>query len=294
LEGWLEGRVVDWMQHRFASRAVIEAMLLPDSLVYRAVADTNGTFRFGPLPDGEFLVAAALDANGNRRREPREAWDTVRTFAGATALGEIWMFPRDTTPPRIESNGVSRTDSFTIAINLSQPVDPALRLEVDAITIMRLSDSTLIPAVSGFPQLVHDSIYFPIDSARRVAAARAAAVRDSIARDSTLAAAPDTSAVPDSLRPRPVPTEPRAQPPAAAPTRGGRAPAGDSTLPRDEPTQRRPRIGTRLMIRVNGTIELGTSYDIEIRGVRALSGTVADTLRARLTTNAPPPPTPRP
>jgi hypothetical protein len=279
---FIEGRAVDWMQRRFVPRAVIEAMLLPDSLVYRTVTDSTGRFRFGPLPDGEFVVAAALDANGNRRRDPREAWDTVRALTGATALGEIWMFPRDTAPPRIESSGPVSPDSFTIAIPLTQPVDPNLSLGPEAITIIRLSDSTVIPAASGYPQSTHDSIYFPIDSARRAVAARAAFVRDSIASDSALAAARDTAAVPDTTRRAAIPPRERPSEGGVQRPRPGRADAADSAAVRDDPTQPRPRIGTRFMIRLNGFVEPGQRYAVELRGVRALSGTVADTLRAVL------------
>ena len=289
---WLEGSAVDWMQRRFAPRATIEAMLLPDSLVYRSVTDSAGRFRLGPLPDGEFVVTAALDANGNRRRDGREAWDTVRAATAVTALGEIWMFPRDTVPPRIDgANGIARADSFTIAITLTQPVDPSLGLGADAITVMRASDSTVIPAASAYPQVIHDSIYIPIDSTRRALAARAAAVRDSIARDSAAAAAPDTAAVrPDSTPLVRPPVEPRPAP-AARPARAVQPTEDADTTGREaEPTQQRPRIGTRLMIRLNGALESGQRYLVEVRGVRALSGTVADTLRGQLIT----PEAPRP
>jgi hypothetical protein len=151
----------------------------------------------------------------------------------------------------------------------------------------------VIPASSAYPQVLHDSIYIPIDSARRAAALRAIAVRDSIARDSALAAARDTASVPDTTRQvRPVDrdrvTEPRAEPPR----RPGRAGQDADTLEADRPTQVRPRIGNRLMVRLNGYLEPGQRYSVEVRGVRALSGTVADTLRGILTTREAPPPAP--
>lgn len=286
---WVEGRAVDWMQHRFAPRSAIEAMLLPDSLIYRTVTDSAGRFRFGPLPDGELLIVAALDANNNRRRDGREAWDSVRALAGVTVLGEIWMFPRDTTPPRLDANGITPSDSITITLTLTQPVDPGLALGPDAISIMKASDSSMIPAVSGYPESTHDSIYFPIDSAIRAAAARVAAIRDSIARDSAQAAAADTAAVTaDTARQVVTPPPPAPQPRAERPV--ARREDVDSAETRDEPTQQRPKIGTRLKIRLNGVLEPGQRYAIEVRGVRALSGTVADTLRGQLVTREAPKP----
>lgn len=286
---WLEGRTVDWMQQRFAPRTLIEAILLPDTLVYRTTADTAGHFRFGPLPDGEYLVRAVQDQNTNRRRDGREPWDTIRAEAGRTALGEIWMFPRDTLPPRIDQNGIARADSFAIALTLTQPVDPALRLDGTAVRIRTLPDSVEVPVASAYPQVIHDSIYTPIDSMRRAIAAAAALVRDSIAADSAEAArraalSPDSLAVEDSLAA--VAAAARAArdstPPVVRPTPPAtpRPATADTTL--DLPTQTRPRIGTRLMIRLNAALLPGTRYLIEVRGVRALSGTVADTLRGQL------------
>src|SRR5690606_13369062 len=58
----------------------------------------------------------------------------------------------------------------------------------------------------------------------------------------------------------------------------------------ERPQQDRPEIGTRLLIRLAAPIQPGTRYNIEVRGVRALSGMVADTLRGVLVTPEPPKP----
>lgn len=264
-ERTLFGRAVDWLQRRFAPRALVEVALLPDSLVYRTVADSSGRWRIGPLPEGEYLVRVVLDNNANRRRDPREGWDTVRVAAGRDSVGEVWAFLRDTLPPRIEQGGVTRLDSFAIALNLSQPVDPSLRLGSDAVSVWLAPDSTPVPAISAMPAVAHDSVYAPIDSARR-AAARAAA--------DTARAAPDTAA---------------ARPPPAAARRPGAGRPGADTTRREEPTEPRPRLGTRLVIRVAAILEPGNRYIFEVRGVRAMSGSVADTLRGQLEIPAPPP-----
>lgn len=262
----LFGRAVDWLQRRFAPRALVEVVLLPDSLVYRTVADSSGRFRIGPLPDGEYLVRVVLDNNGNRRREPREGWDTVRLAAGRDSVGEVWAFLRDTLPPRVEQSGVSQLDSFAIAINLSQPVDPSLRLGSDAVSVWLAPDSVALPAMSAMPAAAHDSIYAPIDSARR---AQARARADTAVADTAVAVA-DTAAVvqPPQVRARP-----------------GRADA--DTVKREEPLEPRPPLGTRLVIRLGAILQPGSRYLIELRGVRAMSGAVADTIRTQLEIQAP-------
>ena len=74
----LAGAVIDWKAGRPSAAALVEAVLQPDSLVYRAQADSSGNFRIGPLPRGEYVVYGVLDANKNLRREPREAFDSIR------------------------------------------------------------------------------------------------------------------------------------------------------------------------------------------------------------------------
>jgi len=292
----LHGAAVDWMQRRFAPRAVVEAMLLPDSLVYRTVTDSSGRFRLGPLPDGEYLVRVTLDANGNRRGEPREPWDSVRLVGGRDSVGEVWAFARDTLPPRIATDGLTRVDSFSIGVAFTEPLDPNLGLAPEQVRVRLLPDSTEIPVITALPQQRHDSIYVPIDSARRAQeeVRRVAARRDSIDRAirDSLAALPDSlrvsqrvvdsvviarTAPPVEVTP---PAERPADRPAPGPGRGGRA--GADTTRRDDPTRNLPRIGTRLVIRLNGVLEPGRSYVVEVRGVRALSGHVADSVRSVL------------
>ncbi|HRP08577.1 MAG TPA: hypothetical protein PLL69_08815 [Gemmatimonadales bacterium] len=270
---WLEGSAVDWSARRFAPRTAIQALLLPDSLLYRGTTDSTGHFSLGPLPDGQYLVTALADANSNGRRDAREAWDTVRTMAGGGPIGEIWTFVRDTTGPRLEQNGTTRADSFAIALAFNQPLDPDLDIPAAAISVNRVADSTALPVLSGWPQPRHDSIYTPIDSARRAIAA--AAARDSIARatrDSLLAAGvPDTAAA----QPEPVAADSVPPPAQVRPAEPARA---DTTGPRQD----RRRISNRLLIRLGTSLESGQRYDIEVRGIRALGGAVTDTLRTRL------------
>jgi hypothetical protein len=273
----VSGRAVDWAARRFLGAALVEA-ITTDSLVYRTLADSSGRFQLGPLPAGDLLLRVSRDENRNRRRDGRDPWDTVRVAPGGGDVGEVWVFARDTLPPRPSgANAAARVDSFTIALTLTQPVDPALVLGADAVQVVSLPDSASIGAITALPEERHDSTYKAIDEARRSAAAAAAAAADS-ARADSLAAADTTRA--DTTRADTTAVRPPAR--AAGPARPGRAPTGareagaaeaDTT---DRPTADRPRLSTRLLIRSTGALRAGTRYRIEVRGVRAAGGAVGD------------------
>lgn len=244
----LSGRAVDWAGQRAFPAALVEAMLLPDSLVYRSVTDSTGRFQMSPMPDGEYLVTVVLDQDHNRRRSGREAWDTVRARPGAGAVGEVWAFQRDTLPPRVVD--IMSRDSLSITITLTQPIDPTLRIAADAIVVRSQDDSSDARPIGALPRAAHDSLYVT---------ARPRAPRDSAAADSIARA---DSAPP----PRPVPAVRR------APTRGANAPA-------DTLEQKREPLSTQLMVRVSTPLVPGKRYTVVVRGVRAAGGAVADSVR---------------
>jgi hypothetical protein len=285
---YLSGRAVDWAGRRFIPNALITATYTADSLVYRSLADSAGRFHFGPLPDGELLLSASIeDGQPDRRLSPtREAWDTVRLAADVDSVGEIWAYVRDTLPPRIAQSGVVRRDSFAITLTLTQPADPTLRLGPEAVSVLVAPDSVSVPVASLLPEAAHDSLYAPIDSARR---AQGIALREAARRDSLKQTRADSlgitvatldSIIADSLAR--LPAQSAAPPPAAVPPT-----PTDTTVP-DLPTQDRPVIGTRVVIRLNAALTPGTRYLIELRGVRAMSGQTADTLRTQLVLPAAP------
>jgi len=174
----LEGQILDWSASRPAANALVVALLLPDSLPYRALADSSGRFALGPLPAGEYLVSGVLDANRNRRADGREAFDTARvraSAAGASAVGELWTFVHDTTPPRI--TGVTVADSLSAVIDLAQPLLPGLRLQPGDASVTLLPDSTPVPVASILPKPLDDSLNAKPAPRPDSAAARAPAVR---------------------------------------------------------------------------------------------------------------------
>lgn len=143
---YLTGTAVDWTTGRPAAGALIEAVLLRDSLPYRTHADSGGAFRFGPLPSGAYEVYAVLDANRNRRRDPREAYAASAVPPDSTALGRLYAFVHDTTAPRGRSAAL--VDSVHASLTASQPLLPGQTFAASQIRVLLLPDSTPV-AVSG-------------------------------------------------------------------------------------------------------------------------------------------------
>jgi hypothetical protein len=232
----LKGRVFDWKAGTPASLALVEAVLQPDSLPYRALADSAGRFDFGPLPHGEYLVFGVLDANRNFRRDLREAFDTVRIRpeAATSEVPELYAFVHDTLPPRIVD--VTPVDSVTASLSFATPLDPFQRLDSTAASVRKLPDSTAVPVVSLGPERQEPRVGQPADTGalRRL---DTAAVRRL-----------DTAAVR------------RAQPGLF-----GRA---DTTR-----AMHRPPLADRLVLKVAQPWHPGDKFLIELSGIRTVSGT---------------------
>ena len=236
----LDGLVVDWTTSRPAPGAVVEALLMPDSLPYRGLADSMGRVSLGPLPEGEYLVSGIIDQNRNLRADAREAFDSVRLAPGKTSAGELWAFVHDTTPPRIHE--VTVGDSTSAVIAMSQDLDPRQRLTPEAVTVRSLPDSTPVRVVSLLPKSVDDSLHRP-----------AGAPRDTTA-DTTKQARPGIAEVEE----------------APAPGARGRAPA------ELKPLTSRPPLSDRLVLRVQQPWKPEGKYEVEIKGVRNVSGVAGD------------------
>ena len=248
----IDGTVVDWTTARPAAGALVEAILLPDSLAYRGVADSSGRVKLGPLPEGEYLLRGVLDENRNLQFDGREAFDTVRLAPGKTSAGELWTFVHDTTPPRIRE--VTVVDSTSASIELSQNLAPGQRFALSQVTVRILPDSTPIRVTSLLPKPLDDSLN------RRAAPARDTTARDTTRRDTTAA---------DTTR--------RARRPGAE--AGPGRPRGKTEL---EPLTSRPPLTDRLILRVPQPWKPEGKYEVEIRGLRSVSGVTA-TVRGGMT-----------
>ena len=173
----LNGKVVDWPAGRMARPALIEAILAPDSQRYRALSDSSGSFSFGPLPQGEYLVYGIIDQARNLRRDIRDHFDSTRVTADSSiSVPVLWAFPHDTIGPRLQS--VAVTDSMTADLAFNQPLDPYQRFDSSQVRILLLPDSAAITVRSLLPRAVHDSIERAArqaaDTARAADSARAA------------------------------------------------------------------------------------------------------------------------
>jgi hypothetical protein len=254
----VEGTVVDWTTGRPAPAALVEALLFPDSLPYRGIADSSGHFALGPLPTGEYLVRGTIDQNRNAAADPREPFDTVRLASGKTAAGELWTFVHDTTPPRIQEIAVA--DSVSAMVSLSQTLDPRQRLRLDAVTVRSLPDSTPVRVISLLTKPEDDSLHRP-----------AGAEPDSAA-DTTRKQRPGIREVPE-----------------APPGRAGGVRVQPRAQAQLQPLTTRPPLTDKLVVRVERPWTAGGKYAVEIRGVRNTTGAAGD-VRGAFTAPKPPAP----
>jgi Bacterial Ig-like domain len=245
----LEGLVVDWSSARPASTALVEALLLPDSLPYRALTDSSGRFALGPVLGGDYLVRGVLDENHNLQADGREAFDSVRVKRGISAVGELWAFVHDTTPPRIRGSTVK--DSVSASLDFTQMLDPRQRFDTSKVRIRTLPDSAPVRVVSLLPQRLDDSLHAPARTARDTTG------RDTVRADTTAPRPPgDTTERSRAGR--------QQLEKAAARLRGQGAAAAPLTT--------RPPLFDNLVVRVATPWKPETKYDVEVIKLRNVTG----------------------
>ncbi len=171
----IHGRAFDWSMGQPLRGGLVSAILEPDSLAYRVLTDSSGSYVLGPIPRGTYLVYAGIDLNHNGKLDTRDAFDSVRVTPDSGQIPEIWAFLHDTTPPRLSPPTVQ--DSMTIALTFAQKLDPTQSYDTNSVKVVQLPDSTPIRVLAVMTQATYDS-------ASRVTRAHA----DSLARQ----ARPDT------------------------------------------------------------------------------------------------------
>lgn len=137
----IAGILYDWVAGTPARAGSVEAIALPDSIVYVARTDTAGRFALAHLPPGSYALRAWLDANSNRTLDPREAYDSAGVALSDTAAVTLLAFVHDTIPPRI--NTVQVVDSMTLRVELNQPLDPEQPLDTTRFRLTAADSSAL-------------------------------------------------------------------------------------------------------------------------------------------------------
>lgn len=272
----VSGIVIDWTARQVARQALVEAVLLPDSLVYRTQTDSTGRFVLAPLPHGSYLVRSYVDQNKDRKIDGKEAWDSLPLTPAPASAGVWWLAERDTLPPRVTQT--TPRDSLTFELQISQPFDPAQTFDTTNLQLFRLPDSTPVPILSFRPRALDDTII-----------ARAKARADSIHADSVRRAHPDTA---KQAPPPATPAQNPAAPPAAPPTQQGRGGRPARVVVDSEVIRllaSRPTLADRFVVRTAVPLPPQTKYAIQLVGVRSLSGFSAPS-RGRLEIPKPPPP----
>jgi len=284
----LAGTVVDWTAGHAANGALVQAVLLPDSLPYLALADSVGNFSLREMPPGDYLVYGILDQNNNRRRDPREAFDTARVALTDSALVGLYAFTHDTIGPRIRSADV--LDSVTVRITFDRPVNPDAPVDTSMVHVSPLADTTRdVPLRTVFTAAAYDSIS-KVEAAARTAAQ---AAKDSAAR--AAAAARDTTHRGAAPAPQPTAARPPVPPPplGAAPPRDTLPPVRRDTSRAIKMLARRPAPSDTRVVRFAAALEPGARYAITTEKVVGLTGVTAP-LRGRTTFTAPRLPPTRP
>ncbi|HET7024554.1 MAG TPA: Ig-like domain-containing protein [Gemmatimonadales bacterium] len=269
----LSGTTIDWTAGHAAPIAIIEAVLAPDSLVYRSASDSTGRFSFGPLPNGRYVIYAYVDQNHDLKRQYRESWDSVAVTADhdSVRVPPFWLAERDTTPLRLTQPQF--TDSQTVTLTFSAPLDPYQRFDSVTVRLMALPDSTPVGVLSFRPKRLDDSL-------RAEEKVRA----DSIRADSLARAHPDTGK--KKAAPSPSPSAPPTLASTLAGLRG--RPRVDSAMIKLIAT--RPPLSDQVVLRTAAPLPPLGKYVIVITGLRTVNHVGGRIVGGLVVPKPPPPP----
>ena len=266
----LAGTVLQWVEQRVLTGAVIRAAPLPDTVAYVTLADSAGDFHLSDIPPGRYLVWAIQDQNNNRQLDRREPFDSVTVAVDSSANAVLWAFAHDTVGPRIR--GVDPVDSVACRIQFTAPLDPRRPLDTARVRVFALPDTTPVAVRALFTSAQYDSLQ-----------AKARALADSLRR------AKDTTA----HRAAPAPGAPRAPavagPPPRVPIGRDTAAARVDTTKIRQLLKQRPVPSDRLVVQTAQPLEPGKKYLIRVHDATNLNGAVAAEAHGVLTVPVPKP-----
>lgn len=260
--GVITGRVFDWMAEKVAPQALVEAIVLPDSLRYLAVADSLGRFSIRNLPAGSYVLRGLVDQNKNRFADARELYDTITVALQDSSERILHALVRDTLGAGIQQ--VEFVDSLTIRVRFDHPLDTAQAIELSRFSMRLAKDSSLVPLARAL-------------GAREVKRIADDSVRTK-ARQDSLRAANDTT-------PRDSTARPAARPARPAPVRAPARPeAPRDTTPPPRPTVKLPE--QEVLITLTQPLPPVTSYILRAEGMRTVLGRSRSTERRFATPRA--------
>ena len=252
------GIALRWVEQTILLGALIEAVPLPDTIGYLTVADSGGQFNIENLRPGRYIVYALADQNGDRRRNLREAYDSVEVTLDSSSNVVLFTFPHDTVPPRPRT--ATFVDSVTVRVEFSQPLDPAASFDTTTLHVLELPDSTPVALARILTQRQHDSL----QTAARQKADSEAAARDTTRRG----AVRDTAA---RVRvPPPAPRRP-ADRPSGRPADREPKQYVDTALVR-QLLARRPVPSDKIVITLARPMKAETRYVVRVQGATNLIG----------------------
>ena len=268
--GRIAGRVFDWVAGRPAPRALVEAIMLPDSARYAAEADSSGTFVITHMPAGQFLLRALIDANRNRAVDGRELFDTITVTLTDTLRREMLAAVRDSLGVGLASADLR--DSLTLRLTLDRPLD-TLFVPSRRHFSLKAADSSVVQ---------YDTIFTQAEVDRRMAdSVRNKAIQDSVRRASVADSVRRADSVRTAAAPQPTVTTPPARPTGRRPGVSNvpaRAPVQDTSnriVPR--PSARIPT--TVLYVKFARGLSPGTAYRITADSLRSVTGAVRTSSR---------------
>jgi hypothetical protein len=293
------GLVLSWIDQRFLAKSLIEAVPLPDSVGYLTLADSGGQFNLTNLNPGRYIVYGSVDDNGDRRRGPREAYDSVVVTLDTSSNVALYTFPHDTVPPRPRSS--TFVDSLTVRLEFTQALDPTVQLDTTHVQVLELPDSTPLAIARILTGRAFDSV----TTAERAKADSLRQLEDSARADSARARGDTTQPRPGRpTRPQIHPTVPPANPPPPPPPppppgRGGRAqrtpppkgPPVDTALVR-RLLALRPVPTDKYVIRMARVLKPDTRYVVRVTDVPNLIGRKGSGEVGFTAPKPPPPPAP--
>ncbi len=272
-QGRISGRVFDWLEERPARQALVEAIVLPDSLRYLAIADSLGAFELRNMPPGTYVLRAIADQNKNRALDVRELYDTSTVALTDSARRVLHAIVRDTLGPAIER--VEVVDSLTLRVRFDKALDTTMVIDSTLLSLKR-ADSTRVPlrrtlGSRAFKRLEEDSI-------------RQKAIQDSVrAANDTTGRGADTGRTPAdaAAAARAAATRAVAPRPGAARARPT-GPAGRGAPPRDttpppKPTVRIPE--NEVMVKLVSPLPYNMSFRMRVEDARSVVGRVRSSER---------------